>query len=333
MCVGRVRRSQMHSNDGTGEWEVVGTFAEKVATARDEVAQLKQAIARADEPSAVAAAIRLRRAVEIVERAAVAVGVGQADMHRFAAAKLQDLQVAAYPLLDQVPTQLSGIVATRRFLARFDLATLDHLRDRDGVVDARRETIADVSIEHVDMRRARLGEGTLRDVRAARGLMDDIDCEGATLLRVGATAAAMWRADLRSCHIEHCDFSWANLERSNWRDASVFSCMFVGTVLVDVLCDDALFVDCDLRGADLSAIRAAGSATAVGARFLRCDLRETRWQGRDLGGVSFIDCRMHGVTGPALADEVHIVRPDVSAMGDGSSIVAASAVADAWSRS
>jgi uncharacterized protein YjbI with pentapeptide repeats len=283
-----------------------------------------------DEPLAIAAAIRVRRAVENVERAAIAIGLAQIDQHALASDTLRNLQAIAYPLLARVPTQLTGLVATRRFLARFNVARLDHLRGRDGIIDAANETIEGVSLEHVDARRARLTGATLRDVHAGRGMLEELDAEAVTLLRLEAVAATMRQADLRSCLAEHCDFSQANLARSNWRDASVFWCAFSGAALVDLLCDDALFVECDFRGADLSAVNLGARATSVGARFVRCDLRETRWSGRDLGGVTFIDCRMHGLVGPALATDASIVRPDMSPMGDGSATASAREIAESW---
>jgi uncharacterized protein YjbI with pentapeptide repeats len=310
--------------------DLVGNFLEKVATANAEVAKLQQAIELADKPIAIAAAIRLRRAVEIVERAAIAASVGQSEQHLYIADALQDLQSAAYPLLDRVPTQLSGLVATRRFLARFSVARLDHLRARDGVIDASGQTIVDASIERIDLRGARFAGATLRDVDACRGALDELNAEDVTLRSVQAIAASMRRADLRRGLVEHSDFSWANLERSNWRGANVFWCSFTGSMLNDVLCDDALFIECDLCGADLSAMNGGPCATSVGARFVRCDLRRTKWSGRDLGGVTFLDCCMHGVTGTVLATGADIVRPDLSPNGDGTMIATASEVADLW---
>jgi uncharacterized protein YjbI with pentapeptide repeats len=99
-----------------------------------------------------------------------------------------------------------------------------------------------------------------------------------------------------------------------------------------VLCDDALFVECDLRGADLSVVNTGPRATSVGVRFVRCDLRTTKWTARDLGNVTFLDCRMHGVMGTVLAAGVDIVRPDLSPNGDGSLIGSASDVANLWVR-
>jgi uncharacterized protein YjbI with pentapeptide repeats len=310
--------------------DLVGSFLEKVATANAEVVKLRQAIELADKPIAIAAAIRLRRTVEIVERAAIAAGVGQSEQHRYVADALQDLQSAVYPLLDRVPTQLSGLVATRRFLARFSVARLDHLRARDGVIDASGQTIVDVSVESIDLRGARFAGATLRDVDACRSMLDELNAEDVTLRGVQAIAASMRRADLRRCLAEHSDFSWANLQRSNLRAANVFWCSFTGSTMNDMLCDDVLFIECDLRGADLSA--AGPCATSVGARFVRCDLRSTKWSGRDLGGVTFHDCRMHGVSGTVLATGADIVRPDLSPNGDGSMIATASEVANLWAK-
>jgi uncharacterized protein YjbI with pentapeptide repeats len=320
----------MDANDRTAAQDLVGTFIGKVETAKAEVAHLEHAIEHADKLSATAAAIRLRTAVEVAERAAIAAGVGQSQHHQYVAEALRDLQNTAYPLLERVPTQLTEVIATRRFLARFNVTQFDHLRTCDGIIDARGQTIANVSIEHVDLHGAWLAGATLHDIDGCRSVLDEVNAEDITLRRAQMIAASMRRADLRRCLAEHSDFSWANLERSNWRSASVFWCSFTGAVLNDVLCDDALFVECDLRGADLSVVNAGPRATSVGARFVRCDLRTTKWTGRDLGNVTFLDCRMHGVMGTVLATGVDIVRPDLSPNGDGGWIASAADVVNLW---
>ena len=84
--------------------------------------------------------------------------------------------------------------------------------------------------------------------------------------------------------------------------------------------DEAVFIDCDLRGANL-ALRKDLLGTTTLTRFERCDLRDTRWEGRDIDGAVFIDCRFHGASGrPARIAGVRIEWPDISPDGDGSVI-------------
>ena len=61
-----------------------------------------------------------------------------------------------------------------------------------------------------------------------------------------------------------------------------------------------------------------GLGTTTLTRFERCDLRDTRWEGRDIDGAVFIDCRFHGASGrPARIAGVRIEWPDISPTDDG----------------
>ena len=91
-------------------------------------------------------------------------------------------------------------------------------------------------------------------------------------------------------HLEHCDLSRANLEGTSWHRATLAHCVLRGAALIDARIEQAVFSDCDLRGADLAIARSPNVATLAGARFVRCDLRDTRWEGRELGGAAFVDC-------------------------------------------
>ncbi len=61
--------------------------------------------------------------------------------------------------------------------------------------------------------------------------------------------------------------------------------------------------------------------TTKGARFIDCDLRNTRWDGRDLAGATFVRCKVDGISGKprSLADMV-IEMPDLSTDADGTDI-------------
>ncbi|HUJ62875.1 MAG TPA: hypothetical protein VLX92_30440, partial [Kofleriaceae bacterium] len=91
----------------------------------------------------------------------------------------------------------------------------------------------------------------------------------------------------------------------------------------------AEFTDCDFRGADFSNVKDL-LGSSFEAVFVRCDLRDTRWQGRELHCVRFVDCKMAGVTGTPELASTAIERPDLSPAGDGSSIGSARDVLQLW---
>jgi hypothetical protein len=140
-----------------------------------------------------------------------------------------------------------------------------------------------------------------------------------------SVARQIWRRTL-----EHCDLSAANLEGASWHRATLSHCELACATLVDARLERAAFSDCSLRGANLEIVRSPEVATLAGARFVRCDLRDTRWAGRDLGGATFIDCKLFGAHGAAALTGVVIERPDLSRLGDGSQLATQSEVVARW---
>jgi uncharacterized protein YjbI with pentapeptide repeats len=127
--------------------------------------------------------------------------------------------------------------------------------------------------------------------------------------------------------VEDCDLTCANLERTTWYGAQILRCAAASAILLDARLGLATFVDCDLRDADFQAMQ---HADAKGAVFLRCDLRNSQWHGRTLDGVSFVDCKLHGVRGAPDLEGAAIERPDLSAAGDGSHISTRAEVIGLW---
>ncbi len=103
------------------DWEAEGTFEERIENVEAAIASLRQALAEDDAPGAILAGAQLRRALEVAELSAIAIGVAQVDRHPEAAAALLAVHVAALPLLERVPVRLYGYASVRRFLARFRL--------------------------------------------------------------------------------------------------------------------------------------------------------------------------------------------------------------------
>ena len=55
--------------------------------------------------------------------------------------------------------------------------------------------------------------------------------------------------------------------------------------------------------------------------FEDCDLRFTRWDGRDVSGATFVRCKLHGISGvPVGMENVHVEDPNLSVDGNGSDI-------------
>jgi len=97
----------------------------------------------------------------------------------------------------------------------------------------------------------------------------------------------------------------------------------------DAVLDDAVFTDCDLRGADFAVIPLGPGGTTARTRFERCDLRGTIWIDRSLASAVFVDCKLQFARGrPRDVDAIEVTRPDLSIAGDGSQIATASEVLD-----
>jgi hypothetical protein len=123
----------------------------------------------------------------------------------------------------------------------------------------------------------------------------------AKLLRVRVGTASMRSVTLDGAFVTDCDFARANLDRTLWVGTMVVGSTFDGAVMTDARLGDALFVECSFRGVDFSSINLGTLATAVGAIFVRCDMRESGWDARDLDGVSMVDCMLSGVHGARCA--------------------------------
>jgi uncharacterized protein YjbI with pentapeptide repeats len=96
--------------------------------------------------------------------------------------------------------------------------------------------------------------------------------------------------------------------------------------------DDAVLIDCDLRGADLSIAKLGALATLRGLRLERCDLRASSWRGRELDGVTLIGCKLFGLIGGPSMNGATIVRPDFSPDGNGAMFGIEQATGSRWCR-
>jgi uncharacterized protein YjbI with pentapeptide repeats len=85
-----------------------------------------------------------------------------------------------------------------------------------------------------------------------------------------------------------------------WQRTSIHCSYLRQTSFVDSTFVDVTFSGCDLRGADFSAAEIERLPVAD-IHFVDCDLRDTRWLGRDMSSVVFGNCRTHGMIEGAWA--------------------------------
>jgi uncharacterized protein YjbI with pentapeptide repeats len=183
-------------------------------------------------------------------------------------------------------------------------------------------TFDKVTLDRADLSYTRLDEATLNEVSLRGADLSNGSANGARFTHcqfVGAEAT-LFKVDRAT--FDNCDFTGAVLARSVWTGTVVTRCVFRGVDLRNARLDDALFVDCDFRDADFGVLE-AGVNTAHGVRFGNCDLRDSKWEGRELDHVQFIACKLAGARGPARVIAITVDHADVSASADNSVIATA----------
>jgi uncharacterized protein YjbI with pentapeptide repeats len=183
-------------------------------------------------------------------------------------------------------------------------------------------TFDKVTLDRADLSYTRLDEAKLDDVSLRGADLSNGSANGATFTHcqfVGAEAALF---KVGGATFDKCDFTGAVLARSVWSGAIVVRCVFRGVDLRNARLDDALFIECDFRDADFG-VPEPGINTAHGARFGACDLRDSRWEGRELDHVQFIACKLAGARGPAKVIALTVDHADVSTDADDSVIASA----------
>jgi hypothetical protein len=97
------------------------------------------------------------------------------------------------------------------------------------------------------------------------------------------------------------EFRRVRFVRGDLVEARVSGVDMNGARFGDTILDDAVFEDCDLRGANFGTAKElfAHRGTTTNPVFRRCDLRGAKFAGRTVSGAVFVDCKLHGITGPA----------------------------------
>jgi len=147
----------------------------------------------------------------------------------------------------------------------------------------------------------RIAPGRALDVRDGRSHVFGLDAEGRDLQEVAVCGlhvshsrfiADMRRAQFVDSLIEASDFTFADLRGTLWQRTRVRNCSLREVSLVGAAFNDTMFIDCDLRGANLGL---DGLDLSTDAAFIRCDLRDASWCGRGALGFELVDC----ISGPA----------------------------------
>jgi uncharacterized protein YjbI with pentapeptide repeats len=299
-----------------------------LAVARRETLALAVASCALDDDAAAVASARLRWAIRAARPLILAQdGVRRASRTHLAGLAYQLDRIANRAqrwLVDEPPRSLREIA---RLIERCSARCPPPI----AAIRADHAALVDLDLDDLDLARISLRGAVLTEISLRRTTCIAADATGSRWQRCRLDGAALARVVLVDARLAHCDLSRAGLAGTSWHRAALAHCALGRANLIDARLDRAVVTDCDLRGADLAIVRSPHVATLAGARFVRCDLRDTHWRGRELGGATFIDCKLFGVRGgPALAGVV-IERPDLSRLGDGSQIATQSdAVAD-WS--
>ena len=293
-----------------------------LCVARRETLVLAVAIGAADGDAAAVASARLRWAIGAARQLFATVEHDPFLEHR--ARQLDRVANRAQRwLVAEPPRSLHAIGAlVERVAARRG--------QRVAAIDAEHATLVELDLDDLDLTRIALHGASLTEVTARRAGCDAADARSTRWLRCQLEACSLAMAVFSDSTLEHCELSRANLEGASWHRATLSHCKLRRALLIDARLDRAVFNDCSLRGTDLEIVRSPDVATLAGARFVRCDLRDTNWAGRELGGATLIDCKLAGAHGGPVLAGVVIERPDLSMFADGSQIGTQDDVVAGW---
>jgi uncharacterized protein YjbI with pentapeptide repeats len=169
---------------------------------------------------------------------------------------------------------------------------------------------------------------TISQTTACRAQLDNALAVAARISNSKFDAACMRLSNFSEATIGECSFLQTSLEGSTWRRTVVSRSVFAGCSLFHADLRGAHFLDCDFRDSD---IQGFPDVPIVGATFTRCDLRRSCWQGRVLEGVSFVDCKFHGVYGlPKGIESVSFEHIDLSPDGDNTRLVTRNDLISHW---
>ncbi len=155
-----------------------------------------------------------------------------------------------------------------------------------GDTDLTQADLKGATLDHADMTATRLNDAVFDHARLTATTIDPDGAEGARF---------------RHVRLDRCDCSARALDQAVWRDITAHDSDFHGRRLAG-LDGENRFVDCDLKGADLTQARVA---TLAG-----CDLRGAR-----LDGIDPLDCDFrNAVVTPEQAERLGLASRGVIIM-------------------
>ena len=214
---------------------------------------------------------------------------------------------------------------------RLDVVGFDAKGARLGGVELSGARLERVELDRAVIDSVRLHDAELVDVSLRGAVATSLRARRARVIRGSFATAQLAIAVFDGAVIEETSFEGANLERSTWADAKVTAATLDRVSLGNAWLDAGRFRACTFREADLRLITPGIKCTTRGAVFEDCDLRFTRWDGRDLSGAAFVRCKLAGIRGiPSSLADLRIEDPDLSADGDGNDVRGADDVLAMW---
>lgn len=222
----------------------------------------------------------------------------------------------------------------RGIVGRLDVVGYNAKGQRYGGAVFEGARLERVSFDNAVLDAVRMTDAELVDVSAQAAICTSIKLTGSRITGGTFARAQLALAAFDAAIIDETTFDGANLDRSTWAGASATAVGFDNCIFGNAWLDGGRFRGCTFRKADLRLLTEGIRCTTRGAIFEDCDLRFTRWDGRNLDGATFVRCKLFGITGiPASLANVRIEAPDLSLDGDGSDIADAEDVIALWSGS
>lgn len=180
---------------------------------------------------------------------------------------------------------------------RLVLVGAEHERMRIGRgVELAGVRMLDVNLTGVYLEDASLVDAELDNVRLEGGSLYGSRLHRAQLNGGSLEAADLKQAEFTDARIDGTRFDRSLLDHTSWRGAQTKNARFHACHFGNANLDGGTFTDCDFSGADFTAPEPQRPPTTR-AHFDGCDLRNTRWHGRDLRGASFFGCQLAGAEG------------------------------------
>lgn len=189
-------------------------------------------------------------------------------------------------------------------LTRPDFQSADLHGLRFGGARFTEPRLAGASLAGTDLADTEITRGDLQRV-----VLSYAGAKGAHWSDIDATSASGDLATFAGAELTRCDFTAASLRRVSWAGAKLTTCTFDRADLTDATWDGARLTKCSLRNAILTRVDGREHdprGSAQKAVFLECDLRGANFTGVRLAGTKFERCRIGDIAG--LGDEVELVR-------------------------